>query len=99
MRNFIAANWKMNKTIRETREFLEGFIPMVKGVGDVDIIIAPPFTSLSASREGIKGSNLQLSAQDVFWEEMGAYTDKCPSVVGKAARWVAELILDEREGR
>jgi C_GCAxxG_C_C family probable redox protein len=31
-------------------------------------------------------------------EEMGAYTDKCPSVVGKAARWVAELILDEREG-
>lgn len=74
MRNFIAANWKMNKTIRETREFLEGFIPMVKGVGDVDIIIAPPFTSLSASREGIKGSNLQLSAQDVFWEERGAYT-------------------------
>lgn len=74
MKNFIAANWKMNKTIRETREFIEGFIPMVKGVGDVDIIIAPPFTSLSASREGIKDSNLQLSAQDVFWEERGAYT-------------------------
>jgi C_GCAxxG_C_C family probable redox protein len=32
-------------------------------------------------------------------EEMGAYKDKCPSVVGKAARWVAELILDEREGK
>lgn len=74
MRNFIAANWKMNKTIRETREFLESFIPMVKGVGDVDIVIAPPFTSLSVANEGIKGSNLQLSGQDVFWEEKGAYT-------------------------
>ena len=74
MRNFIAANWKMNKTNRETREFLESFIPMVKGVGDVDIVIAPPFTSLSTAHEIIEGSNLQLSGQDVFWEEKGAYT-------------------------
>jgi triosephosphate isomerase len=74
MRNFIAANWKMNKTIGETREFLESFIPMVKGLADVDIVIAPPFTSLSAAHAGIEGSNLQLSGQDVFWEEKGAYT-------------------------
>jgi triosephosphate isomerase len=47
---------------------------MVKGVADVDIVIAPPFTSLSAAHEGTKGGNLQLSGQDVFWEEKGAYT-------------------------
>jgi triosephosphate isomerase (TIM) len=74
MRYFIAANWKMNKTIGETKEFLSSLIPAVKDVTDVDIVIAPPFTALSAAGEMIKGTNLRLSAQDVFWEEKGAYT-------------------------
>jgi triosephosphate isomerase len=74
MRYFIAANWKMHKTVGETREFLASFLPMVKEVADVDIVIAPPFTALSAAAEVMKGGNVQLSAQDVFWEEKGAYT-------------------------
>jgi triosephosphate isomerase len=74
MRYFVAANWKMHKTVGETREFLASFLPMVKDVVDVDIVIAPPFTALSAADEATKGSNVQLSAQDVFWEEKGAYT-------------------------
>src|SRR3990172_114078 len=71
---FIAANWKMNKTIGETKEFLESFVPMVKDAADVDIVIAPPFTAVEAAYKKIKGSNVQLSAQDLFWEEKGAYT-------------------------
>ncbi|MEW6107691.1 MAG: triose-phosphate isomerase [Nitrospirota bacterium] len=74
MRYFIAANWKMNKTITETRMFLESFITSVENVSGVDIVIAPPFTSLSAAAEKIRGSGIQLSAQDVFWQEKGAYT-------------------------
>jgi protein translocase SecG subunit len=74
MRYFIAANWKMHKTVGETREFLASFLPMAKDAADVDIVIAPPFTALSAAAEGMKGGNVQLSAQDVFWEEKGAYT-------------------------
>ena len=74
MKNFIAANWKMNKTLAETREFLRDFIPAVKDVRDVDIVIAPPFTSLAAAGEAVKGTNVQLAAQDVFWEEKGAFT-------------------------
>jgi triosephosphate isomerase len=74
VRYFIAANWKMHKTVGETREFFASFLPMVKGVGDVDVVIAPPFTALSAAAEATKGGNVQLSAQDVFWEEKGAYT-------------------------
>jgi triosephosphate isomerase len=74
MKYFIAANWKMHKTIGETREFLASFLPMVKDIVDVDIVIAPPFSALSAAAEAMKGSNVQLSAQDVFWEEKGAYT-------------------------
>jgi triosephosphate isomerase len=74
MRYFIAANWKMNKTIGETREFMDGFVPMIKDVEGVDIVIAPPFTSLTEASGKMKDSNIQLSSQDVFWEEKGAYT-------------------------
>jgi triosephosphate isomerase (TIM) len=74
MKYFIAANWKMNKTQAETRDFLRSFAPEVQKVTDVDIVIAPPFTALSAAGGEIKGSNIQLAAQDIFWEEKGAYT-------------------------
>lgn len=74
MKNFIAANWKMNKTIGETREFLDSFIPMVKDISDGDIVIAPPFTALDAASQRLKGTNVQLSSQDIFYEEKGAYT-------------------------
>jgi triosephosphate isomerase len=74
MKYFIAANWKMNKTIAETREFLRSFIPAVEKITDVDIVVAPPFTSLYAAAGEIKDTNIQLSAQDLFWEEKGAYT-------------------------
>lgn len=74
MKYFIAANWKMNKTLAETKEFLRSLGPAVQKVNDVDIVIAPPFTALSAARDEIKDSNIQLAAQDIFWEEKGAYT-------------------------
>src|SRR4030042_2778745 len=70
---FIAANWKLNKTISETREFISRLIPAVKDLSGVDIVIAPPFTSLSAA-EKLKGTNVMLAAQNVFYEEKGAYT-------------------------
>lgn len=73
-RYFIAANWKMNKTVPETREFIRAFTPVVKEAGDRDIIIAPPFISLAAASEGLRGTNVELAAQDMFWEEKGAYT-------------------------
>ena len=71
---FIAANWKLNKTISETQEFISGLIPAVKDLSGVDIVIAPPFTSLSAAAEKLKGTNVTLAAQNVFYEEKGAYT-------------------------
>ncbi|MCL5978410.1 MAG: triose-phosphate isomerase [Nitrospirae bacterium] len=70
---FIAANWKMNKTIGETKSFLDEFIPLVKDANDVDIIIAPPFTSLGIASAMLKDTNIQLSAQDIFYEEKGAH--------------------------
>ena len=75
MRNpFIAANWKMNKTISETQEFISKFIPAVKDLLDVDIAIAPPFTSLTVAAENLKNTGVLLAAQNAFYEEKGAYT-------------------------
>ncbi len=70
----IAANWKMHMTTAETREYITEFLPLVEGVNDVEIVLAPPFTSLAVAAKFLKGSNVKLAAQNVFWEEKGAYT-------------------------
>ena len=73
-RPFIAANWKMNKTLLETSQFMMEFIPEVKEVSGVDIVIAPPFTAIGIAAAVLRGTNIFLAAQDVFYEEKGAYT-------------------------
>ncbi len=73
-RPFIAANWKMNKTLAEAGAFLDEFLPAVKAASGVDIAIAPPFTLLEAVGKRLKGTAVMLSAQDVFYEEKGAFT-------------------------
>lgn len=77
-RPFIAANWKMNKTVSESMSFLNEFIPLVHDIQDVDTVIAPPFTSLYAVSAMLKNTpkntNIQLSAQDIFFKDKGAYT-------------------------
>lgn len=71
----------MNKTLAETREFLRSFVPAVEAVTDVDIIVAPPFTSLAAATDEIGDTNIQIAAQDIFWEEKGAYTGEISSLM------------------
>jgi triosephosphate isomerase len=73
-RPFIAANWKMNKTPGESENFIRSFIPMVKDINNVDIVIAPPFTSLSTAWGLLKATNIKLAAQNMFYEEKGAFT-------------------------
>ncbi|RMG04427.1 MAG: triose-phosphate isomerase [Nitrospirae bacterium] len=77
----IAANWKMHMTVPETRGFFSEFLPLVKGVDDVDIVVAPPFTSLHAAKEAVQGSNVSISGQNLFWEEKGAYTGEISPIM------------------
>lgn len=83
IRPFIAANWKMNKTILEAKEFVNAFAPSVSDINDIDIVIAPSFTALFSVAELIKGSNIKLSAQNVFYEEKGAYTGEISALMLK----------------
>jgi triosephosphate isomerase (TIM) len=71
---FLAANWKMNKILSETEEFLSQFIPEVNNEHDRDIVIAPSFTSLPLAAEKLRNTNITLASQDIFYEEKGAYT-------------------------
>ncbi len=72
----IAGNWKMNKTNTEAASLLNDIIFGVKGVMDVEIIICPPYTALSDVNKLIKKTNIELGAQDVYFEEKGAFTSK-----------------------
>jgi triosephosphate isomerase len=84
-RPFIAANWKMNKTAPEAVDFVQSFLPLVKDVNDAEIVIAPPFTALHAVSSKIKGTNVALSAQNVYYEEKGAFTGEVSPVMLKDA--------------
>ena len=70
----IAGNWKMNKTVGEARELVTALKGKVADVTDVEIVVGPTFTALLAVAEVIKGSNIKLAAQNMYWEESGAFT-------------------------
>ena len=71
---FIAANWKMYKTVAEAVAYLKAFTELAKDVSDVEIVVAPPFTALYAAAEMAKHSNVGIAAQDLHWEREGAFT-------------------------
>lgn len=69
----IAGNWKMFKTVEQSVSFIEE----VKGkaeVEGVESVICAPFTSLPALVEAVKGTSLKVGAQNMHWEDSGAYT-------------------------
>ena len=70
----LAANWKMHKTVAEATAFTTAFLPLVAGVDDAEIVIAPPFTALAAVAGACRGSNVAVAAQNVHWEPQGAFT-------------------------
>ena len=70
---FIAGNWKMNKTVAETRQFIRELIPLVAGVKN-RVALCVPYTDLAAAVEETKGTNIAVGAQNVHWAESGAFT-------------------------
>ena len=73
-RRVIAGNWKMYKTLAETRSFFSSFLPLVANAKHCDIVVAPPFTAISTAADCAKGSSVAIGGQDVHWEKEGAFT-------------------------
>ena len=72
-RPLIAGNWKMNNNRKETLDFFDSFLPKI---GDItaEVVICPPFINLFAAAEKLKDTVVKLGAQNMHWEEKGAFT-------------------------
>jgi triosephosphate isomerase len=82
---FIAANWKMFKTVHEAVVFAKEFRAMVKDVDDVEIVVAPPFTALHSVAEAVRASTVAVAGQTLHWEREGAYTGEISAGMLKEA--------------
>ena len=70
----VAGNWKANKTVPEALDLVDALAKSVADVSDVQIVVVPPFTALYAVAERLKGTNVRVGAQNMYWEKSGAYT-------------------------
>ena len=83
-RPIIAGNWKLNKTIDQALDFVVELQSLVDETGDVEVVVAPAFTALSAVANALNNSSIGVSAQDLYWENSGAFTGEIS----------AEMIVD-----
>lgn len=71
---FVAGNWKMFKTVAETRHLVPELLPGLQAVKGVEKVLCPPFTNLLATAALLEGTDIGLGAQNMHWELSGAYT-------------------------
>jgi triosephosphate isomerase len=86
----VAGNWKMYKTLSETKEFMNHFVKLLKGSEKAEVLICPPYTSLYVVNELRQNTKIKLGAQDVHWEEEGAFTGKisCNMLIASGCEYV-----------
>ena len=82
---FIAANWKMYKTVHEAVVFVKEFRSLVKDMVQVEIVLAPPFTALHAVAEAARSSIVGVAGQNLHWEREGALTGEISAGMLKEA--------------
>jgi len=82
---FIAANWKMYKTVLETVAFVKELRKLAKDLYDVEIVIAPPFTALRPAADAAHASNIGIAGQNLHWEREGAFTGEVSAPMLKEA--------------
>jgi len=70
----MVANWKLHKTIAEARQFVAVLEQQCPAPGPIDVVIAAPFTALAALQDQLRATPFLLAAQNLFWENSGAYT-------------------------
>ena len=79
----VAANWKMNKTVEEARSLVYAMSARLREIKGVERVLCPPFTALLAVHALLEGSDIGLGAQNMYWEEKGAFTGEVSPVMVK----------------
>lgn len=82
-KTIIAGNWKMNKTLREGQELVIALRRELYQIEDVDIVVCPPYTLLAYLADALETSNIVIGAQDVYWQDEGAFTGEVSPVMLK----------------
>jgi triosephosphate isomerase len=85
----VAGNWKMNKTVAEARELVSKLLSPLMDIAGVEKVLCPPFTSIFAVASMLDGSGIGLGAQNMHWEEKGAFTGEvAPGMVKEICNYV-----------
>lgn len=84
----VVGNWKMVPSATEAVALAEGVVQQVSFMDDVDVVVCPPYLAISRVRESVRDTQVKLGAQDVFWEESGAFTGKV------SAKMLSEFCCD-----
>ena len=94
----IAANWKMYKTPTEAQSFLHTFLPLVKDQTQSEIVICPPAVDLPTAVHAVKGTEVLVGAQNMYFAEEGAFTGEISASM-LVALGVSHVILGHSERR
>jgi triosephosphate isomerase len=94
----IAGNWKMNLTLAESAQLVRAVADGMEGVNGVEVLVAPPFTSLSRVKEAIGNAPILLAAQNMHWEAGGAFTGEVSAAM-LADAGCTHVILGHSERR
>lgn len=96
----LAGNWKMNKTAGQAVRLVQDLAELIKKVKDVEVVVCPPFTALKSVSTVIEldGLAIKLGAQDMYWEEKGAFTGEISPIMLKDLR-VDYVIVGHSERR
>ena len=93
----VAGNWKMNKTVEEARSLVYSMSAKLREIKGVEKVLCPPFPALLAVHAQLEGSDMVLGAQNMYWEEKGAFTGEVsPLMVKELCQYV---ILGHSERR
>jgi triosephosphate isomerase len=85
----VAGNWKMNKTVEEARSLVFSMSLKLREIEGVDKVLCPPFPALVAVSALLQGTDIGLGAQNLHWEESGAYTGEvAPNMVAEFCQYV-----------
>jgi triosephosphate isomerase len=88
----IAGNWKMNTVVEDAKALVQDLKTRVRNVTNVEIVVCPPFISLTTVAEVIKGSNIGLGAQNLYWEKSGAFTAEISAPMLKSTGCTSVII-------
>lgn len=97
-KNIIAGNWKMNKTLAEATQFVDAVVGKIPADDKAEAIVCAPFPYLATLVEKTKGTNLKVSAQNMHFEDNGAYTGEVSPVMLKDLG-VTHVVLGHSERR